>query len=640
MPLQAPNLDTRSFEDIFREARLRIPRYTPEWTDFNESDPGITLLQLYAWLTESILFQLNRVPERNYRKFLKLLGLELRPAQPATAHLTFTARPGGTVGPVPAGTRIGAQPAAGGEQVIFETEESLFPVAVPLSTVLVFDGAAFVEVTAANQAAGTTFRPLGWVPQVGSALYLGFEPPNPLPIGRLFPQEIRLRAFLPRADLLTGAQSCRTPAPAPPVSLQWEYKPTDAARAWRRLNTFEDESQAFTRDGNLSIEGPSEIEPTTVWRIEPRYWLRCRLVAGSYPAGRAPEIDLLRANTVPAVSLSTVRDEILGNSEGLPAQSFELRHRPVVPDTLRLEVSGTDTEAEQWARVDDFLASDGDDPHYVLNATAGTIVLGDGRNGRIPPAGLQLVAREYRWGGGDSANVTSGSISTPLTALQGIDRVENLRPAVGGRDEQTVEELKKTAPSVLRHRNRAISADDFAVLAAEAGGVLRATALALAHPDHPGVEVPGAVTVVVVPDSDDVPPTPSRALLGHVCRFLEGHRLLTTELYVRGPEYLPVKVAARLGARPSAAFDAVARSAGVALDRFLDPKRWEFGRDLYPTALYDVLLDVAGVEAVESLELEVSGRPHDRLARPVVVPAGGLVYGLDHAIVVTPAVDR
>ena len=83
MPLAAPLLDTRTFEDLVAEARRRIPRYAPQWTDFNESDPGITLVELFAWLTELMLYQLNQVPERNYIKFLQLLGLELRPAQPA-----------------------------------------------------------------------------------------------------------------------------------------------------------------------------------------------------------------------------------------------------------------------------------------------------------------------------------------------------------------------------------------------------------------------------------------------------------------------------------------------------------------------------------------------------------------------------
>ena len=85
MSLEAPQLDTRTWADLVAEARRRIPRYTPEWTDLNDSDPGMTLVQLFAWLTELTLYQMNRVPERNYVEFLNLLNLEPRPAQAAVA---------------------------------------------------------------------------------------------------------------------------------------------------------------------------------------------------------------------------------------------------------------------------------------------------------------------------------------------------------------------------------------------------------------------------------------------------------------------------------------------------------------------------------------------------------------------------
>ena len=76
MALPAPKLDSRTFDELVREARARIPRFTPEWTNLNDSDPGMTLVKLHAWLTETILFQLNGVPELHYVKFLDLLGIE------------------------------------------------------------------------------------------------------------------------------------------------------------------------------------------------------------------------------------------------------------------------------------------------------------------------------------------------------------------------------------------------------------------------------------------------------------------------------------------------------------------------------------------------------------------------------------
>src|SRR4030095_3770746 len=89
MPLPDINLDDRSFEERVCEAKRRIPGYTPEWTDLNESDPGMTLVQLFAWLSEMIIWRLNRVPEKNFIKFLELIGIEQEPPSPAHAELTF-----------------------------------------------------------------------------------------------------------------------------------------------------------------------------------------------------------------------------------------------------------------------------------------------------------------------------------------------------------------------------------------------------------------------------------------------------------------------------------------------------------------------------------------------------------------------
>jgi predicted phage baseplate assembly protein len=207
---------------------------------------------------------------------------------------------------------------------------------------------------------------------------------------------------------------------------------------------------------------------------------------------------------------------------------------------------------------------------------------------------------------------------------------------VGGQDEQDVEQLKEQAPHMLRSQNRAVAVEDFIALAEQAGGVARATAIALAHPHHPGVEVPGAITVVIVPDTDETPPQPSSDLIRQVCQYLDRFRLLTTEVYVKGPEYQPITVEARVAAQPYAAFDAVAQDVAKALNAALDPRSWAFGQELYPTNLYGVILGVENVAAVHSLTLIVNGRPHDNLAQAVVVPADGLVYGTDHQITVVP----
>src|SRR6185295_3173495 len=89
MPLTVPTLDDRRYQDLLDEALARIPVHNPEWTNFNSSDPGVTLIEVFAFLTESLLYRCNQIPERNRRKFLSLLGIPLQPASQARALVTF-----------------------------------------------------------------------------------------------------------------------------------------------------------------------------------------------------------------------------------------------------------------------------------------------------------------------------------------------------------------------------------------------------------------------------------------------------------------------------------------------------------------------------------------------------------------------
>src|SRR6266571_2602032 len=89
MALKIPTLDDRKFQDLLDESLARIPVHNPEWTNFNNSDPGVTLIEIFAFLTESLLYRSNQIPERNRRKFLKLLGVPLQPASSARGMVTF-----------------------------------------------------------------------------------------------------------------------------------------------------------------------------------------------------------------------------------------------------------------------------------------------------------------------------------------------------------------------------------------------------------------------------------------------------------------------------------------------------------------------------------------------------------------------
>jgi predicted phage baseplate assembly protein len=650
MPLdiQTPLLDNSTFDQIVRRARLRIPRYAPEWTDFNESDPGMTLVELFAWLTESMLYQMNQIPERNYLKFLQVLGLDLDPPQPAHAQLVFSAAPGTATQSIPQGAPVGAQPASGGDLLIFETAAGLDLIRLPLTDVQVFDGGAFTTVTPANITGDATFRPFGWTARPGSALYLGFDPGDKPSAEPIFPEMMRWRVWMPPSANARTAISARALAqtvfPAPPVRLVWEFRPKATPNRWRHLETFMDDSVAFTREGSIQVQGPAETASTREGRVvKERYWLRVRVDSGAYSSGGEPVIAFIRPNVVEAVNVATVRGESLGLCLGAPDQTFQLFHFPVIVKSLQLTIlDETDPQTnEPWQQVDDFLGSGPEDKHYILNAASGLITLGDGQNGRVPPAGSPVTATLYQYGGGSAGNVNPGEINTLLTSLTGVASVINPRSAAGGRDEEDISDFIRRAPAVLRHRNQAISAGDMTEIASQVGGILRAKALPLFHPDFPGIDVPGAVTIVVVAKNTSNPPVPTPQQLEAVCRQLEPHRLLTTELYVQGPRYHEVRVEAQILADPYAAFDQVRAQVISAINADLDPRTREFGLDLYPNRLFSVIQSVANVKAVSGLQVYIDGQLQPGLEQAVVLDDDEMLFGAtDHDITVTPYRDQ
>ena len=123
--LPTPKLDDRRFQDLVDEAKRRVQQRCPEWTDHNVSDPGVTLIEAFAWMTDQLLYRLNRVPDLNYVKFLELLGVTLFPPTAAKVDLTFRLSSGlsgqQTALTIPAETQVSTQRNDNGAQSVFAT---------------------------------------------------------------------------------------------------------------------------------------------------------------------------------------------------------------------------------------------------------------------------------------------------------------------------------------------------------------------------------------------------------------------------------------------------------------------------------------------------------------------------------------
>jgi predicted phage baseplate assembly protein len=406
-------------------------------------------------------------------------------------------------------------------------------------------------------------------------------------------------------------------AVAPPATLAWEYW---NGKDWHRLDTLKDDTAAFTRSGHILLGAAPRGGPqrTALGKVAaPRYWLRARLAAGAYQ--QPPRLLAIRTNTVAAIAAQSVDAEIVGRSTGMPDQVFQLSQHPVLAGSLRLEVDEGDGP-QPWQEVPDFFGSAPDDPHYVLNRTSGEIRF-NGAGGRIPVANptrpANIIARSYRVGGSAAGNVPAGSITTLRGNVPGVDTegLGNLFPAFGGADEETLDSARGRASASLKSHERAVTREDFELHARQVGGVARAKALPLFHPAFAGVEVPGVISVVIVPEANDQQeplndpaPQPTEGLLRLVCASLDARRLATSELYVLAPVYQVLAISATLTVSSDADLAAVKQAALLLLRRYFHPlvggedgRGWPFGGAISFARVIQRLL-LPGVVGVDDLE--------------------------------------
>jgi hypothetical protein len=302
MPIPLPNLDDRRWNDLFEDGRANITRYAPQWTDHNLHDPGITLIDLYAWLAEMTNYRLNRVPSRHKRKFLELLGFNIQDPIPAETVLSFA--PGSTTAPfvLPAGSEFeGTDPDQ--NHIAFRTLYDTTVQPITLQAVQVDDGSTALVDRTHDFNDGFSIEPLGGSPAAGAALYLGFASPTaglPITLGLHVagPGQDRFerqRIIAEAAEELAACQPVQTrtqcaspppnPAPALPphhsVQLTWE---TWTTSGWTALSP-KDSTRSLTLGGLVEFTLPANIASRALLPVASAYfYVRCRMTAGAYDA--------------------------------------------------------------------------------------------------------------------------------------------------------------------------------------------------------------------------------------------------------------------------------------------------------------------------------------------------------------------
>ena len=629
MSLPSADLDDKTFDELVKEAVSRIPAYAPEWTDYNVHDPGITFIELFAWLAEMQMYRLNRISDRNYRKFLKLMGIpSLKTARSAEVDLTFSPNGAETV-PVPEGTKVAAMDPVSGEDIVFETKRNLNVVDSELGAILSRskNGELSVDNFDANKNENVYYYAFRHKPEVGDGLYLGFSK-------SLTGTRVTLTFYLDGGDLPgTGRDDQEKPDVYPSATLKWEYYTgsggLEGDGKWKKAEGVEDETGHLALSGKVLIKIGKEMGSH-----DGRFWLRCEVKEAGYET--PPKIDFVLLNTVSAVQCNTIENCKFSNtienckfsSSGLPGFHFDLQHTPVTAITLMVQ---GEEWADVWDKVEDFDSSKPGDADYTVDSNVGRVRFGDGINGKIPPAGEDNITISYRSGGGVRGNVEPHAINRVLDELGGVVTVENKKAASGGEKAESLEEAKIRARKDLRESYRAVTSEDYENLAMKTPGirVARAKAIPGYHPSQKS-EFPGIVTVIVVPESLYDEPIPSTGFLKTVYRHLDKHRLLTTEVFVMPPEYVGVSVAATVHIKPKSDSDRVRRDVEKELRDFLHPinggvdrKGWLFGRPVYRSEIYEIIDGVEGVDYVTGLKLKREGTDQ---SGDIPIPPNSLVF--------------
>jgi hypothetical protein len=701
MPLVYPALDDLDFATVERMLRERIPLVAPEWTDHNDSDPGIALIQLFAHLAEQLGYRLNRVPEKTYVEFLRLIGVRLIPAVAARTRMAFTltkpARANAVL--IPAGTRITAK--TSGEPAVFETDAPLDVLPAQIAALITTRG----ELTSINASGerGPTAAGQDKAAYIADRFSLAWDgktpklkdmPNQPVPlfakpseskhttlyIGLAFNQSAAAGFKGARATLYLSLDSDEAPEAdasveaggvllsvvnavggGPPLVEYAYYRPPPpgaATNPWQPLSLLSDETEAWTRSGALRFEVPLKIGPIPAgsWSEVETGVLHPLLGALKTPVDETPadvpvsgwlrvtfatppQIALrsLSFNTTVASNLKTVQGERLGRGTGRPGQTLQLGQRNIAAGSLTL-ISRDPTRTDEvltWTEVADFDAAGPDDAVYALDAEAGLLMFGDGLRGRPPLTTERLIATYYRHGGGQSGDVPTGAVSQPSGLPAVIGDAFNVIPARGGRDAETIEQAKARAPRAVRARARAVTGADYEDAARSAPGVrvARASVVPLRRPypqGHvqggqlaPGIdmdtEVPGALSVIVVPEADGAYPLPTTSELTAVAAHLDTLRLITTEVHVTTPQYVRLHdLLIVVRAAPGYTATLLRESIGEALRRQFHVLTggpggagYPFGAGLHHADLVAAVFRVPGVERVESLTCMVDGRTPD-----------------------------
>lgn len=648
-------LDKDRFEHMTREMQNMISSMYPAWTDYNAHDPGITLMELFAWLQEIQQYHMDQIGYGQMTQYLKLLGQNRRGRRPAEALLFLES-------PQPLTVKKNSRFYV--EDFCFETERELTLPGIRTEFAVCQEPDGSFMIVEREQLAHDgqmEFRPFGRHLKAGTVCYLGMSAPLPqkketalsIRVSRAWPvPRNRVEGeFLPLADLA------------------YEYFAGEET-GWQPLEVIRDESYGFLQDGFLVVSCDGPMEPVEIagrrayglrillkdsgYEVPPvvtgmnfcyvpalQKHTRARMLPAKLVAGRnglevyvkEPLLEEERAECwfgvqgryQPAVCTCQLQDgyavfsapsydgempdetlvlayeqtfekeRCLPDGDGFPYQKISLKEQQLLAEDFLLLAEDQEHPGflNFWSRVDNFHESGPEDRHYILDGENGWLIFGDGFTG-MAPEGRLLIA-SYAVSAGKAGNINPAVFTAPeYPELSAISRLD----AKGGEDPESFEEAFRRFERSQNDIFQAVTLADYEALTMRTPGLMLYSCRAIASSFD-------EITVAVMPFSEHGTGILSARAAENIRHYLEKRRLIGTAIHVKSPEYVQVAVTVQIYLKPQ--YRDGRQTAEDTVRKFFDQIHGRMGETLSYRSLCGRLERLACTAKIGYLTLEARG---------------------------------
>ena len=585
-------LDSDTFDSLAEEYKNKIAGLYPDWTDYNYHDPGITFLELFAWLRENQQFFMEQLGEAHYRHFFRLMGIKPRGRVPARVWARASRTNAGEELTIPAGTMF----ESGG--LPFETicDERIPEGRICMVRSCGADGSVQSELTDVRLSGmnAVYISPFGDGLKTGAALYIYTD--KPLKTGRDY-----------HLSLQFETDGVRNEAPGEDfidlIGITWQYR---TAAGWQAVSVKQDETRNMLYSGRITFSldegepvGEDLTDETGAAGLGRGYAIRAVLDAGQYAVPPVCEkISLYDIVLEQRRSMRWEDGETIGTGNGFPDQVYSLPSAHPLAESIVIKADDVMRPGQvwDWERTDDPEGASPDDSVYMVNETDGTVSFGNGYCG-FPPEGRIAVYEMAESAGADGNVKDNAAFLCRIFEISSGFKFRMSRLVRRGMDPETVSEAMLRAIREQGRTVRAVTLEDYETLTRQVPGLT-------IHSCHAWYDEmkPRTVNLVVRPGNAQRCSQLSQRYRENILAFLEPRKLLGTKIVLYAPQYIVINVAIEV--IPSAQY----RDSRSIIERTV--RQWfkagetVYGQPLEYSTLYGEIDSLACVRKIGNLSLE------------------------------------